>query len=55
MGSEMCIRDRAHAASDVIAGVVSEAVTNLIKEAPQELTGKCEVWKNYVDFPVGKI
>ena len=47
--------DAAHAASDVIAGVVSEAVTNLIKEAPQELTGQCEVWKNYVDFPVGKI
>ena len=47
--------DAAHSASDVIAGVVSDAVTNLIKEAPQELTGQCEVWKNYVDFPVGKI
>ena len=47
--------DAAHAASDVIAGVVSDAVANLIKEAPQELTGQCEVWKNYVDFPVGKI
>jgi len=30
-------------------------VTNLIKETPQELTGECNVWKNYVDFPVGKI
>ena len=31
------------------------AVANLIKEAPQELTGECNVWKNYVDFPVGKM
>ena len=47
--------DAAHAASDVIADVVQDAVTNLIKEAPQELTGECNVWKNYVDFPVGKL
>ena len=47
--------DAAHAASDVIADVVQDAVTNLIKEAPQELTGECNVWKNYVDFPVGKM
>ena len=47
--------DAAHAASDVIADVVQDAVTNLIKEAPQELTGDCNVWKNYVDFPVGKM
>ena len=30
-------------------------VANLIKEAPQELTGECNVWKNYADFPVGKL
>ena len=47
--------DAAHAASDVIADVVKDAVANLIKETPQELTGECNVWKNYVDFPVGKI
>ena len=47
--------DAAHAASDVIANVVQDAVTNLIKEAPKELTGECNVWKNYVDFPIGKI
>ena len=34
---------------------VQDAVANLIKEAPKELTGECNVWKNYVDFPVGKI
>ena len=45
----------AHAASDVIADVVKDAVANLIKEAPQELTGECNVWKNYADFPVGKL
>ena len=39
----------------VIADVVQDAVTNLIKEAPKELTGDCTVWKNYVDFPVGKM
>ena len=37
--------DAAHAASDVIADVVNDAVANLIKEAPQELTGECNVWK----------
>tara|TARA_B100001939_G_scaffold55578_1_gene44820 strand:+ start:1663 stop:2304 length:642 start_codon:yes stop_codon:yes gene_type:complete len=47
--------DAAHAASDVISNVVQDAVANLIKEAPKELTGQCNVWKNYVDFPVGKI
>ena len=47
--------DAAHAASDVIADVVKDAVANLIKEAPQELTGECNVWKNYADFPVGKL
>ena len=47
--------DAAHAASDVIANVVQDAVASLIKEAPQELTGDCTVWKNYVDFPVGKM
>ena len=47
--------DAAHAASDVIADVVKDAVANLIKETPQELTGECNVWKNYVDFPVGKM
>ncbi len=47
--------DAAHAASDVISSIVSDAVSNLIREAPQELTGECTVWKNYVDFPVGKI
>ena len=47
--------DAAHAASDVIADVVKDAVSNLIKEAPKELTGECNVWKNYVDFPVGKL
>ena len=47
--------DAAHAASDVIASIVSDAVANLIKEAPQEVTGQCDIWKNYVDFPVGKI
>ena len=35
--------------------VVKDAVTNLIKESPKELTGECNVWKNYIDFPVGKI
>ena len=39
----------------LIADVVKDAVTSLIKEAPKELTGECNVWKNYVDFPVGKI
>jgi len=34
---------------------VSDAVANLIKEAPQEVTGQCDIWKNYVDFPVGKM
>ena len=34
---------------------VSDAVSSLIREAPQELTGECTVWKNYVDFPVGKM
>ena len=47
--------DAAHAASDVIGDVVKDAVTSLIKEAPKELTGECNVWKNYVDFPVGKL
>ena len=47
--------DAAHAASEVISSVVSDAVSSLIKEAPQELTGECNVWKNYVDFPVGKL
>jgi hypothetical protein len=47
--------DAAHAAADVISSVVEEAVTGLIKEAPKELTGQCGVWKNYVDFPVGKM
>ena len=47
--------DAAHEASDVISNVVQDAVANLIKEAPKELTGECNVWKNYVDFPVGKI
>ena len=47
--------DAAHAASDVIADVVQDAVSSLIKEAPKELTGDCTVWKNYVDFPVGKM
>ena len=47
--------DAAHAASDVISNVVQDAVASLIKEAPKELTGECNVWKNYVDFPVGKI
>ena len=47
--------DAAHAASEVISSVVSDAVASLIKEAPKELTGECNVWKNYVDFPVGKI
>ena len=47
--------DAAHAASDVISSVVEEAVAGLIKEAPKELTGQCSVWKNYVDFPVGKM
>ena len=47
--------DAAHAASDVIADVVKDAVANLIKETPQELTGECNGWKNYVDFPVGKL
>ena len=54
----MCIRDShdaAHAASDVIASVVSDAVANLISEPPQEITGQCNIWKNYVDFPVGKL
>ena len=46
--------DAANGASDVIASVVKEAVENLISEEPQELTGQCHVWKNYVDFPVGK-
>ena len=31
------------------------AVANLLKEPPKELTGECQVWKNYVDFPVGKL
>ncbi len=47
--------DAAHAASDVISSVVADAVEGLIKEAPKELTGQCNVWKNYVDFPVGKM
>ncbi len=47
--------DAAHAASDVIASVVADAVENLIAEEPQELTGQCDVWKNYVDFPEGKM
>ena len=47
--------DAAHAASDVIGDVVKDAVTSLIKEAPKELTGECNVWMNYVDFPVGKL
>ena len=47
--------DAAHAASDVISSIVSDAVSSLIREAPQELTGECTVWKNYVDFPVGKM
>ena len=47
--------DAAHEASDVIASVVSDAVANLISEAPQEITGQCDIWKNYVDFPVGKL
>ena len=47
--------DAAHAASDVISSVVSDAVANLISEAPQEITGQCDIWKNYVDFPVGKL
>ena len=47
--------DAAHAASDVIASVVSDAVANLISEPPQEITGQCDIWKNYVDFPVGKL
>ena len=47
--------DAAHAASDVIASVVSDAVANLISEPPQEITGQCNIWKNYVDFPVGKL
>ena len=47
--------DAAHEASDVIASIVSDAVANLIKEAPQEVTGQCNIWKNYVDFPVGKM
>ena len=47
--------EAAHAASDVISSVVSDAVSNLIKEAPEELTGQCDVWKNYIDFPVGKM
>ena len=47
--------DAAHSASGVITEVVKDAVANLIKEAPQELTGECNVWKNYVDFPVGKL
>ena len=47
--------EAAHAASDVISSVVSDAVVNLISEAPQEITGQCDIWKNYVDFPVGKI
>ena len=47
--------DAAHAASDIISSIVSDAVSSLIREAPQELTGECTVWKNYVDFPVGKM
>ena len=47
--------DAAHAASDVIASVVSDAVANLISEPPQEITGQCDIWRNYVDFPVGKL
>ena len=47
--------DAAHAASDVITEVVKDAVANLLKEPPKELTGECQVWKNYVDFPVGKL
>ena len=47
--------DAAHGASDIISSIVSDAVANLIKEAPQELTGECNIWKNYVDFPVGKM
>ena len=47
--------DAAHAASDVITEVVKDAVANLLKEPPKELTGECRVWKNYVDFPVGKL
>ena len=47
--------NKIHEASDVISNVVQDAVANLIKEAPKELTGECNVWKNYVDFPVGKI
>jgi quinol monooxygenase YgiN len=45
----------ANGASDVIASVVSEAVENLISEPPQEITGQCDIWRNYVDFPVGKL
>ena len=47
--------DAAHAASDVIASIVSDAVANLITEPPQEITGQCDIWRNYVDFPVGKL
>ena len=47
--------DAAHEASDVIASVVSDAVANLISEPPQEITGQCDIWRNYVDFPVGKL
>jgi hypothetical protein len=48
-------QDAANGASDVIASVVSEAVENLISEPPQEITGQCDIWRNYVDFPVGKL
>lgn len=48
-------QEAADAASDVIADVINDAVLNLIKEVPLELTGECSVWKNYVDFPVGKM
>ena len=33
----------------------SKLLIPTLKEAPQEVTGQCNIWKNYVDFPVGKM
>ena len=42
-------------ARPVISEVVSTAVSELISEEPKEYSGVCNIVKNYVDFPVGKL
>ena len=42
-------------ARPVISEVVSSAVSELISEEPKEYSGVCNIVKNYVDFPVGKL